>query len=156
MAVIFSSASDGVVTAVVVGRATPSTLKIPNLRGISGRDIVVTNVEVSQDVAAQFMKSLRSALYIYSFGDNIGRLRISGIAFHKRCSGSEEFAGVTQLLQFYRSNSIAEKIAPLKVSFGSFTLEAFLIGHKITTLSSEHVLTQFNMDLAVPPTQIKG
>ncbi|MFM7856257.1 MAG: hypothetical protein ACKO96_31130, partial [Flammeovirgaceae bacterium] len=70
-------------------------------------------------------------IYVYSFGDRIGELVVSGIGFAKTC-GSASGAKLCSVLDFYKDNRIAAT-GNLSVSLGDCTppFFAFLTGMRM-------------------------
>jgi len=165
MAVIFDPQIEGMVVALSLGRGIPASMRIKDVKGKQWdiSTLTITNFSLDQQSNTQFLPTLRRALYIYSFGDKIGNLVLSGVAFHKSyrttpfatifgCArGRLPFIGLRDLDKFYRKNNISKSIKPLFVSFGSLTIRGFLTGYRAQSLDPELNLVRFSMSIAIPP-----
>lgn len=67
----------------------------PQLNPLS--PILVTGVHFEQRANVQYMQSLEDFMYIYAFGENMGRISVSGVGFWEWCGagGSGTVGGVS-------------------------------------------------------------
>ena len=155
---VFNAQSEGSVVALSIGRAIPGAIQID---GLESRNLVVSRFGVSRNANAQFMPTLRNSIFIYSFGDKIGEMEVSGVAFHRLCNGSgnsgDSFAGLAEVGEFYDSKGLGaakdNSIKPVYVSLGTISIKAFLIGVQVSSLNPESNLMQFSLQFAVIPTK---
>lgn len=127
------------------------TVKGPggNLTGQS--TVVVTSIGVSQNVNIQFMPSLQSVLYIYSFGDRQGEIKVSGVAFDRNCDSEESNAGVNFALSYYDDNRAVTEGKIMTVIIGNKTLQGFLTGMNIQTADTVYRTHSFSYTIATVP-----
>ena len=113
MADIFSSRSGYV--AVMPGQNV-----IPGRVHIDGFDpaaALVAGIDYDQATNQQFQTSLDGAIYLYVFGDQMGSVRVRGIAFPIVCGGAQE--GILELLEFYEQQRASTQSDPIEVQVGS-------------------------------------
>lgn len=112
---------------------------------------IITRVGASQRCNYQFLHSLDKFIYLYVFGDRIGRILISGLAFDAAC-GDPGFTGPSAVLDFYAANKLSSRAKPLRVTMGtSRTFLAFLSGMSLDLADPSMRLTQFNFELELVP-----
>lgn len=88
----------------------------------------------------QFLHALDEFIYLYAFGDRIGELTVTGIAFTTEvgedgaCDSLTAQLGPSALLKYYLDNRIARKAAPQKTLIqidpktGSYSDAGVLVG----------------------------
>lgn len=105
---------------------------------------IITQAALVENGNYQLAHSLSDTIYLYVFGDRMGELRVSGMAFSKLCIGDEE-TGVEQAIRNYRDNRIAVRSSPVIVSYGSNNpFRAFLTGMSIDLVDPERMLAQWS------------
>lgn len=121
MTTILTSAP-GVVTRLNTGRlAIPFRIDLPNFPSDGA---IVTHAQMEQAGNYQFLHTVQDFIYVYIFGDRIGTLTVSGVAFLAKCSGAG--VGIEEVIQYYNNNRLAIAGGPVRVGFGSIPFEAFL------------------------------
>lgn len=117
------AASPGQVVRVNTGRsAIPFKINLP---GFPTRGAIVTSAAMQQSGNFQFLHTLQEFIYIYVFGDKVGSLVVSGVAFMDKCAGSNR-SGVEDALQYYGNRRIAGSGDPVRVGFGNIPFQCFL------------------------------
>lgn len=157
MALIFDPQYEGSVAVLTVGQALPSAIKMDDLDSAS---MILTSVAISQQANVQLAPTLLNSLYIYSFGDQIGSIRVGGVGFNKPCNetaqrppSADGFAGLQSIYDYYEQKSLARTLQPIVLSLGTFTIRCFMLGFQITTESPQLSFMRFMLDLIVPPAQ---
>lgn len=119
----------------------------------SGTSAIITRCTVSQAGNFQFLHTLGQFIYVYVFGDRMGSLGLSGLAFHQNCDGGGQGAqGINQVLEFYKTNRIAKRQTPLRITLGGGpTLEAFLVGGTSDVVEPYDKIWQFDFQFALIP-----
>jgi len=160
MARIFMDNGNGIVVGVRLNSAAGfGSLKFPPLDvGGRSRPFVITRVMISQQDVAQWISTLKNRLYVYSFGQEPGKLAVSGVAFHRICGDEDRgmFSGTIRLLDQYDAHCLSARDTPIKISIGERTLEAYLIGCQIDTGTADALLTQFTLSLLYAPPTVRA
>jgi len=113
----------------------------PNTRAI------ITQAAIVENGNYQFLHTLQETIYVYVFGDRIGELRVSGLAFSNPCQsgggaiGGE--SGMKQIIDAYRENRLAEKGGPVNGNFGETPYKGFLTGMNMDVADPERNLGQW-------------
>jgi hypothetical protein len=104
------------------------------------------------------MQTLRNLIFVYAFGDKIGQLRISGLAFAGACGYSSGRTGVENVLEYYAVNRISNRLTPCQLQIGSSPagyFEGYLTDLRLDILQPEARMTQFTLDFQVFPEAIQ-
>lgn len=142
--VIFSARPGQV--AVLPDKGIPAQIRPQNWGGFASYRAVITQVQISRRCNVQFLHTLRNFIYVYSFGDRVSDLTISGIAFLDSCEGL--LSGLDGVEAFYAANRVSVRGLPLVVAFGSLTvLQAHLVGEQNGIADSQTGLGQFSLQL---------
>lgn len=112
--------------AAIKGKSMPAVISID---GFAPRAIIIQQVGVSQKCKFQINTALSNAIYIYSFGDDIGAIQISGMGFTKSCTGNRD--GGKELFEYYARNRIARHRAPVRITFAGTAFSGLLHGMTI-------------------------
>ena len=103
---------------------------------------IITQAAIVENGNYQFLHTLNETIYVYVFGDRIGELRVSGIAFSNACHGGGG-SGMKQIIDSYKTNRLAEKGGPVLVNFGATTYRGFLTGMNLDVVDPERNLGQW-------------
>lgn len=158
MSEVFSS-SPGAVARIVDPTVTgvPAVVTVP---GLGSLKLCVTRVTVNEMTNHQFLHTLGNFIYIYVFGDRIGQLGISGLAFHTTCGDGSEVAavfrgqeiGLEEAMRFYRENKLSKNPNPVKVTIGlNTTFQCFLTGAHFDIVDPQNKICQFDFQFALVP-----
>lgn len=121
----------------------------PNITFESERSIV-TRVTVSQQVNVQFLHTLGAAIYIYVFGDRMGSITLSGLAFNCDCGNGPEL-GAEKMLAWYKTNRASKRKNPVRVTIGRTAIEGFVIGFTEDAVDPALNLIQWGATIASLP-----
>ena len=112
---------------------------------------IFTRIRMQENTNHQFAHMLGGNIYLYAFGDRIGSLSLTGLAFHDNCSGAAQI-GISNVIQYYRANRLTIRPQPIKVTLDPFTtFECYLFAVHGDTLKVEERMYQFSMTLALIP-----
>lgn len=78
--------------------------------------LLIQSIAYEQKTNQQFQTSLEKAVYIYVFGDQMGSVTVSGLAFVSGCSG--ETSGLAGLVEYYKSKRASKRSTPVIFSVG--------------------------------------
>jgi hypothetical protein len=108
----------------------------PQIGAQSG--VIFTELAIQRHGSFQFMHTLRDLVYVYSFGERVGQIRASGMAFARMCSGIE---GLSTVMDYYENNRLERRADPISIVVG-------------TTSRFRGFLTELNTDIARPEARL--
>lgn len=111
---------------------------------------IVTRVGVNEQVNAQFLHTVGAHVYVYVFGDRVGDLMLSGLAFTGSCD-SGDAPGIVLIRDWYLDNRLSKRKAPVLVTIGPSTVEGFLIRSNYEVVDPSIGLVQWNSFLVTLP-----
>lgn len=77
--------------------------------------IPITGFTLDMGTNHQFLHTLDEFIYLYAFGDRIGELTITGVAFvGPVCDGLADALGPSRLLEYYKENKVSRPGGPQK------------------------------------------
>jgi hypothetical protein len=132
------------------GSETPT--RLPTFEG----GIVVTSVLYSQEANVQFMQTLRDAIYVYSFGDKMGDIQITGLCVPYVCappgsSADDSVSGIRNIMSYYAQHRVSADLNPINVVLAQEVIVGFLVGCKINTVDASSYIHQFVLLLKALP-----
>jgi hypothetical protein len=95
-------------------------------------NVPVTGFSLDLSTNHQFLHSLDEFTYVFAFGDRVGELTLSGIAFTHKCPGNNS-ANPSALYQYYLDNKVSTRLKPAKITIlqAPTTLIGFLTGMRM-------------------------
>ena len=152
---IFSPAVGGVTK--VSGGGAESVFSI-SFAGGSGGQITapITGFALEQSGNYQFLHTVNDFIYVYSFGDRVGELTVSGIGFAAPCASASS-GKLCTVLDFYNENKIAN-VGDLSVTLGDCAppFFAFLTGMRMELQDPKTLVAQWSLRLSVIPKRARG
>lgn len=121
----------------------------PSIKFASERAIV-TRLVVSQKVNAQFLHTLGAQVYVYVFGDRMGEVTLSGLAFACECPGGADL-GAEKMLLWYKRNRMSRRKVPARVMVGRVVIEGFITGMTEDVVDPSLDLVQWGVTLLALP-----
>ena len=112
----------------------------------------ITGFALEQNGNYQFLHTVNDFIYVYSFGDRISELVISGIGFVKTCASAES-AKLSQVSNFYTLNKLSQNGA-LSVTLGDLpnsTFYAFLTGSRMELQDPQTMVGQWSLRFNTVP-----
>ena len=131
----------------IPGATTPATIGIAGLTG--SNTLAITSVGFSSDANVQFMHTLGQLVYVYVFGERMGVVEVNGVTFYRPCGGNN--AGIQNVINFYKSNSVSVKAGLTSVSMGSVGVRGFLRSVRSTFSDAEKGVLGFSLILSTLP-----
>lgn len=114
--------------------------------------IVLTRVNVGQNVNVQFLHTLGNRVYVYSFGDRMGQIQLSGMAFASTCDYSTSNSHTAKnIMEWYRLNKASIRSDAIRISIFDYAFQAFLVGLTADVIDDKTKLVQWNLTLATLP-----
>jgi hypothetical protein len=121
--------------------STPATLTAP-----------ITGFALEQNGNYQFLHTVNDFIYVYSFGDRVGELVVSGIGFAATCANASN-AKLCNVYDFYRKNKLSTN-GRLSVTIGdcpNSTFYAFLTGCRLEMQDPATLIGQWSLRFSVIP-----
>ncbi len=114
---------------------------------------IVTRMTISQQVNVQFLHSLGSLIHIYVFGDRMGQVSLSGLAFSCDCPENSPVTeiGAERMLTWYKQNRASKRDKPCRVTIGKSVIEGFVTGLTEDVVDPSLRLVQWGVTMASLP-----
>lgn len=104
----------------------------------------VTGFALEMQGNYQFLHTVNEFIYLYTFGDRICDLILTGVCFTEICPGAN--GNVTDVFQFYKDKRIAVYNKPVEVQLGTLgTFTSFLVGAKLEQPKADNGIVQWVM-----------
>lgn len=130
-----------------------TSLKLDGWEGFNTFKSILTRVAVNAQTNFQFLHTLGGEIYLYVFGDRMGELIISGLAFDSAC-GSPGVIGIENVYRYYDAHKLSSRQAPVSVTIGtSTTLKCYLAGISSDVIDAKNRLTQFTLAFTAVPSR---
>jgi len=115
--------------------------------------ITVTGIGYSQNVNIQFMPTLKKLVYVYAFGDNMGNLRITGLAFDHNCynKGFTSGWGTQSLFTYYDTNRAVKDGQVVGINIAGRAIRGFLISMDLNLVDIAFKTMGFTLNIATLP-----
>jgi hypothetical protein len=105
---------------------------------------IITQAAIQQSGNYQFLHTIGETIYVYIFGDKIGELRVSGVAFMQSCGRSgAQGTGMQQVLLEYERSKLSALASPVFVNFGDVPFRGFLTGMQLEVADAETNIGQW-------------
>lgn len=151
--VIFSG-STGLVLAVPNAGARkvyPGKIKVEGFEPVAA---LISGINHDQSVNVQFQSALGKGVYVYVFGDNMGTVRIDGIAFQGMC-GNEGKSGIGEILDYYSKKRASKSSDVIFVTMGDTIITGFLISSSVRNVTAATdeaaAFSQYSLNIASLP-----
>lgn len=136
-------------------QGTTSLVEVdPALKYVSQQSII-TRLALSHQANVQFLHTVGNDVYIYVFGDRMGRIVISGLSLAADCggaSGGGNEHGFEKILRWYRDNRVVRRKAPVRVTIGAATtIEGFVVNLDGDIVDPLARVMQYTLVLATIP-----
>jgi hypothetical protein len=129
-----------------------TTLRVEGWGGYAGFKSIISRVNVAAQGNFQFLHTLGGNIYVYVFGDRVGQLGVSGLAFDSTCDDAAGTIGIERVLDYYSTNRIAARRTPIKITLGvRTTLSGYLVGVSGDVVDPASRIYQFNLQFIMPP-----
>jgi hypothetical protein len=114
--------------------------------------LIVTELAVQRHSNFQFLHTLRDLVYVYSFGERIGQIRASGMAFAQACYGGSQ--GLASVLAYYEGYRLEAQPDPISIVIGTTgygRFRGFLTELNADVSRPEAMLAQFGLQFHTLP-----
>lgn len=110
---------------------------------------IITSPAITQKTNVQFQTSLKEAVYVYVFGDQMGIVTIAGVAFAAKCEGDE--SGLEEIFDYYRNYRASQRKEPVEVTFGKESVSGFLTAADISSCDPSFLTLDFKFTINTLP-----
>lgn len=111
---------------------------------------IVTRMTIGQKVNLQFLHSMGSQIFVYVFGDRMGSISLSGLAFVCDCDGGPDI-GAERMLLWYKRNKASKRAGPVRLTIGKTAIEGFVTDFTEDVVDPSLKLVQWGVNLAALP-----
>lgn len=130
----------------------PLGLTMDNWDGFPTLQAILTKVNGQSVGNFQVMHTLKRFIYVYVFGERVGELSISGLAFSEVCNREKSQTGIEDVNDYYKANCISETGKLITVTIGlNLLLRGFLVGFRHQAVDADQQLVQFDLSLLTIP-----
>ena len=154
MADIFLS-KPGQVSVISDPYAVPAVVRIKSQSvDFNPQAVILTSLGYSQRTKQRFSPSLSDAIYVYIFGDAMGQIEVSGLAFSSRCGQyTTTMTGMEEVMRFYEQARISKSQEMIYVAIGSILISGFLTQMTMTMSKSDQpfLMTSFTYGINTLP-----
>lgn len=113
--------------------------------------VVLTRVTVNQSANVQFLHTIGNRVYVYAFGDRMGQIILSGLAFIASCNNDLTSHSAKNVLDWYRLNKASTRANPITVTVFDVAFQAFVLALNTDVVEPATKLVQWTLTLATLP-----
>jgi len=113
--------------------------------------VVLTRVTVNQSANVQFLHTIGNRVYVYAFGDRMGQITLSGLAFIASCDNDLTSHSAKNVLDWYRLNKASTRANPITVTVFDVAFQAFVLALNTDVVEPATKLVQWTLTLATLP-----
>ncbi len=138
------------------GAAGGSILDVENWEGFNAFKAIFTKVSIAEQTNHQFLHTIGDRIYLYVFGDRIGSLGLTGVAFYDNCNvGGGDKIGVAHVVDYWRKQRLRVQPEPMRITIDPETVfECYLHSVQAQTFNTAQRLYQFHLSFALLPEQV--
>jgi hypothetical protein len=119
------------------------------LKGFSPQAAIIVSPAISQRTNVQFQTSLRESVYVYVFGDQMGTVTVTGVAFATRCDADD--SGLEEIFEYYQNYRASQRQQPIEVTFGKESISGFLTASDISSRDPSFLTLDFKFTINTLP-----
>ena len=121
----------------------------PNPFSFADSVSIIDEISIAQQENVQFLYTLGGAVFVYSFGQQIGDLTISGVSFNSRCADGSSH-GILRILDWYNENRISQRRAPVRVSIGNANpFNGFVVSMQARLADTKRWTIRYSISIAL-------
>ena len=126
--------------------------------------IILTRINVTQNANMQFLHTLGNRVYVYAFGDRMGQIQLTGLAFaatsdHGNAAPPDSICAKTGLgnhsaknvLTWYKANKASTRATPVIITIFDVAFQGFVIALNADVIDPATRLVQWTITLATLP-----
>jgi hypothetical protein len=117
------------------------------VQGFAPLNTIIESLGINRETNVQFQESLDEAIYVYSFGDKMGQVRVSGTTFSQDCNDPSAGAGPFSIFDYYTRHRASERNDPVFVSLPEslINMNGFLIAMNLNQVDPIFGLWKFEL-----------
>ncbi len=146
---IFTAQKAGLVKTASVAGGRAGLLTVSGSGSLTTGPVVVTSFNVALGVNNQYSPALNKSVYVYGFGDGIGKITVSGLTFTEMCDGGGR-DGLARVLSFYAGTRAISDVK-MNVMVGGSSFAGFLDKADIGADDPELRLGRFSLMASTLP-----
>lgn len=166
MATTLLASRPGYVVAIEDTDVLPVKISLDDWNGFDSMISILTSIGIRTSGNTQFLHTLRNFIYVYSFGDRISDLVISGLAFNRSCTSigpepdpadpsvvsSPTDSGLERLLDYYDRNKTSHREQALSIAIGRRpALQGFLSELSVNLDDPATMVARFSLGIKYLP-----
>jgi hypothetical protein len=136
----------------------PALIQLPQVENSTFGDVwkstvILTSAGLNQQANVQYMHTLKEHIYVYSFGQRMGAMEISGMMLWDSCDANSK-SGLWAIMKFYKSWNVGQQLTPVTMilgSKGSVNVSGFFYNMSTTFTDPEKGLIGFRMHFSTLP-----
>lgn len=116
-----------------------------------GSAYIMAGIDYQQETIQQFQLSMRDSIYVYMFGDGMGKIALNGLIFSATCVAATAFEsevfedfpqlaprdeGLPEAMALYEKYRASVRADPVKVLVGSRTVVGYLTQFNISMIGA--------------------
>lgn len=113
--------------------------------------VIVTKIGYNQSINIQFMPTLKKLVYVYSFGDRLGDIIVSGLAFDTSCFSDDTGWGARSLFDYYMETRAVKENQRVRISLAGQPISGFLVGMSLDLSNTEYRTMNFSLNIKALP-----
>lgn len=113
--------------------------------------VVLTRITVNQSANVQFLHTIGNRIYVYAFGDRMGQITLSGLAFGASCDNPLTAHSTKNVLDWYRLNKVSTRATPVSITIFDVAFQAFVLALNTDVVDASSKLVQWTLTLATLP-----
>jgi hypothetical protein len=129
----------------------PMVLSLTGWGGFVVRQAVIQGVSVQSAGNFHFLHTLRGYVYVYVFGERIGNLIITGLAFNGSCITGGYLDGISRVINYYDAFRVSRGGAAIGIQIGAAGFNGFLVGTSFRIANPEARIGQFQLNFNITP-----
>lgn len=136
----------------------PLGVDVADFKDAVGAKGLVTGLSMTGQSGYQVMHTLRQYIYIYTFGERVGEITVSGLSFNLDCTQDlpANNTGLAKLYNWYQANRISTTGAHIALTLSpGLTVNAFLVDFRYQVEDPSIGLAQFSLHFIYPPSLVR-
>jgi hypothetical protein len=129
----------------------PMVLSLTGWGGFVVRQALVQGISIQSAGNFQFLHTLRGYVYAYVFGERIGNLILSGLAFNGSCITGGYIDGISRVMEYYNTYRISRAGAAIGIQVGAAGFYGFLVGTQFNIVNPAGRIGQFQLQFNIAP-----
>lgn len=129
----------------------PMVLSLAGWGGFTVRQAIIQGISIQSASNFQFLHTLRGYVYVYVFGERIGNLTITGLAFNGSCITGGYIDGISRVIQYYDAFRVSRGGAAVGIQVGAAGFNGFLVGTQFQIVNPAGRIGQFQLQFKITP-----